>query len=479
MFTNYFTFYPSSNASSPTEFGLAFESQLTSFIKKIRPYPFQLLPLPNEINEYVLSFLKLSDLTIVAKVNRYSKQLADYVMVKKIKCLGCSDDYLEGSKEYLSLLVQDIIYLKKDPFFSSNIIISNQHSNIINFVLTLNGLRNLSTEKLVDLCSKDCIYNKNLFCIFLSYLLAQADELPLDRDKFQDVKILNKALTYKKFKIFELLLNKGISPVSNNANYTPLHLACQEGNIYLAERLINAGADVNYLTRRMFMPVGFSLPWSDNSAALHIAACKGNIKLMELLLKSGANPNAANENGAALLLNFARNGNSYLKIMELLLNYQADVNFINPKTNYTALNIAAMHGQDKVVELLLKRGAELNYRVNTNGLFTLHMASRGGYLGKDGRHLRNFYTGVYNYLKTVEVLLKYGASVNERNFKGKTPLYIAASNNKGCVKMMELLLENGADPHIYTNKGVLPIYRAAAIGNLQGVKLLLKYGAYV
>lgn len=79
--------------------------------------------------------------------------------------------------------------------------------------------------------------------------------------------------------------------------------------------------------------------------------------------------------------------------------------FVNVKS-VSALNMSYLLGDEKVIELLVQNGADVNQKDN-NGTANLHSAA---YLG-DG--------------KTVEILVHNFADVNIENKNGETALHIA------------------------------------------------------
>jgi RNA polymerase sigma factor (sigma-70 family) len=91
--------------------------------------------------------------------------------------------------------------------------------------------------------------------------------------------------------------------------YTALHYACATGIVPMARALIEAGANVNALTKHKF------------ATPLHVAVMQRQHEVLTLLLRSGANVGAANGNGQ------------------------------------TALHFAAYRGDDEAVRQLLQAGA--------------------------------------------------------------------------------------------------------------------------
>ncbi len=75
----------------------------------------------------------------------------------------------------------------------------------------------------------------------------------------------------------------------------------------------------------------------------------------------------------------------------------------------------------------------------------------------------------------VDVLLRRGANVNCRDFWDETPLHNAAYN--GDVEIAKKLLENGADPNNVNNFGLSPAHIAMVRLNFPLVTLFFEYGA--
>lgn len=65
---------------------------------------------------------------------------------------------------------------------------------------------------------------------------------------------------------------------------TPLHLAVEDGGAESARLLLEAGADLTSVNRKMQTP-------------LHLAALSQSIESVELLLNKGADPNASDADG--------------------------------------------------------------------------------------------------------------------------------------------------------------------------------------
>ena len=112
--------------------------------------------------------------------------------------------------------------------------------------------------------------------------------------------------------------------------------------------------------------------------------------MVKMLLESGADINAPGYIGNALQL---ASKNGYEKIVEVLLINGADVNVTNPKERRTALQLALWGGYENIVKTLLEKGAEINAQTGDFGN-PLQLASQWG------------------HEKIVEMLLVNGADVN-------------------------------------------------------------------
>ena len=142
-------------------------------------------------------------------------------------------------------------------------------------------------------------------------------------------------------------------------------------------------------------------------------------------------------------LNFEFNGksplavacdsNKTLDIVKLLLDHDADPNYILKEHNETALHLAIAWKENiDIVEILLDRGADPNIQDIDNETALMNASE-------------------YGRTEMVKLLLDYGADPNIRDINGTTALILAS--NRGHIEIVELLLQRGADPTIVNNKG--------------------------
>lgn len=214
----------------------------------------------------------------------------------------------------------------------------------------------------------------------------------------------------------KLFIDRGfdINQKRNDKAYSLLHMAVSYGSPELVAMIIKNGADINEKRNKyMRTPLHFSKNANiaalllQNGAALNIKDKEGNTPLnvflhgpsksypeseiykqSKLMLDAGANVDTVNENGTTPLINALSfplkkcvhllleynpdvncqdsGGNTPLHIavnqelsgiLQILIDQKADVNMVNPHNHWTALFFAAFNGNVKIVEILLKAGA--------------------------------------------------------------------------------------------------------------------------
>lgn len=122
--------------------------------------------------------------------------------------------------------------------------------------------------------------------------------------------------------------------------------------------------------------------WKSLREELIKAIKSGDVKTVKELLEKGLDPNDKEGNGQTLLsiASYGQHGNEEInkEIVEELLSFGADPNIPNIAYYYdTPLMAASMRGYPKIVELLLKNGARVNEKnETTNKLTALELALR-------------------------------------------------------------------------------------------------------
>lgn len=83
---------------------------------------------------------------------------------------------------------------------------------------------------------------------------------------------------------------------------------------------------------------------------------------------------------------------------------------------------------------------------------------------------------LHGYFRIVDLLLREGANVNDASRNGTTPLMISSINDENQLVLTNLL-KKGANMEATTDHGWTPLMYAAYNANPKGVKVLLTYGA--
>jgi uncharacterized protein len=194
------------------------------------------------------------------------------------------------------------------------------------------------------------------------------------------------------YKIGMYLLDHGADPnIANEGGWTPLYIATDNRNIEAGDyptrkpdmdhleyikRLLAAHANPNLRMRSSTETrTVFTHQWllEEGATPFLRAAQSGDIVLMKLLLENGADPNIATESKVTPLMvasgigwvqgvTYEWSPEQTLETVKLLLDLGADVNAQDLLDGRTALMGAAHKGRNDVIELLVKRGADLSLR---------------------------------------------------------------------------------------------------------------------
>lgn len=281
----------------------------------------------------------------------------------------------------------------------------------------------------------------------------------------------------KSLELTELLVARGASVNPEDPSVTPpLATAAAAGRISIAERLLEAGADVNaaYGERRKRTP-------------LFGAA---GVEMVRLLLRHGGDPNPRGPDGARMKLPLVQSARSgAVDVAELLLHSGAEIDAPD-HSGFTAFGIAAFY-QNEVLDVLRARGAALNPVPGPDGfrpVSPLMGAVRGRRVAlvrellaqsADPNHLASngatpLSDAAYRSPELVRLLLDHGAVAEPTPIGDIVPSQpLGEAIYDESVESVRALLEAGADP---SGRGA-PLALAAFYKLPELVALLLEHGA--
>eukprot|EP01050_Picozoa_sp_SAG11_P003168 SAG11_NODE_173_length_13507_cov_10.489931_10_plen_251_part_00 len=148
-----------------------------------------------------------------------------------------------------------------------------------------------------------------------------------------------------------------------------LMAACGRGGaVAEVERLLADGADPNFVDDAAMMP-----GHKHAHSPLLQAVAAGSLAKAKLLLDAGAEVSSSARNGNKPLVQAVQNG--YHDIAAALLDAGAPVDGMHDGTMQSPLMIAANKGHVQLLELLLARGADVNYAL-ADGANALHFSAQ-------------------------------------------------------------------------------------------------------
>lgn len=297
---------------------------------------------------------------------------------------------------------------------------------VIAVVLKHHGIAKALLDRGADPDARHATYHKatslmlavNNRDIEMAKLLLAAGANPNLTDQSGD-SALNWATFYGDEAMAGLLLSHGID-ATLYGHGNALDVAMRRGHQALVERY------VDYLGRRR--------PVSPRDVALFDAVAAGDADRLRAALAGGADVNARDGTGRTALGLAARRGD--VAMAGMLLDAGARIDEGDP-IGFTPLMEAARDGKVEAATLLLDRGADVRRRAAANGLelTALHLATAGGHRA------------------LVELLVRRGADIDARDIELATPLLWATNQQP---EIAVRLVQLGADPDIPPKDGDAP-----------------------
>ena len=247
------------------------------------------------------------------------------------------------------------------------------------------------------------------------------------------------------FPLANALLEAGARPDDwSETHITPLMRAVSHGRLGTVQALLDRGANTNAHDDRGMLPIHNLTSYSSDG-----------LDIAELLVTRSKDANAADFNGATLLMNAINRGGD-IALVRFLIAQGADVN-LRSKDGTSALLVATASADTEATRLLLEHGADPNVHDN-NKKSPLGMMATAG------------------LLPVIELLLAHGAKVDPVDNNGDTPLTacLGLDDRRDIVKV---LIAHGADVNHRNNAGETALSRAMKERWTETSKLLQAAGA--
>ncbi len=210
-------------------------------------------------------------------------------------------------------------------------------------------------------------------------------------------------------KIKYLIEESKISPniLDSNGN-PPIYYALKQDKTAISRYLISNGADLSLHAPTEKIPL------------LLILLESGMPDLLALAYKNGADPDmifpphyidgvpfvGVNALHVVSAINYGDDKGRSLDLAKIIIKHGGDPNVHSPTTLETPLHLAIANGKHGIVELLLKNGANPNFKM---------------YYGATPLHL----VVEYGQNDSLKHLIEHGANVNGQDYGGNTPLHLA------------------------------------------------------
>ncbi|KAI6653450.1 hypothetical protein LOD99_3669 [Oopsacas minuta] len=257
--------------------------------------------------------------------------------------------------------------------------------------------------------------------------------------------LIHKAAAEDNVLLANALVEKNIElQVVNSKGFSPLKIASKRGNIGVVKVLLNAGADPNYIGKKvpgfsalnnavqfgqlacakLLIDFGANLVHSDmTNTALHSASYGGHPDVVEFLIRDvGMDVNQRNNANRTPLYQSITQG--HYSVAKVLLGLGADPNVALTAENETLVHIAVREGEKEILTLLLEAKARPDeaLRNGTTPLMLAVQADRADY---------------------IPLIMAYGITLAKKDQEGETILHHIARNDS-CDSAKYILKRIGA-----------------------------------
>ncbi|KAJ8115858.1 hypothetical protein OPT61_g2586 [Boeremia exigua] len=387
----------------------------------------------------VTALMSACELGHVAVVEYLLKEGADVDKPDARQCTPALEAASKGNVEILQALINegaDLRFANDKGQNALDIAMSKGYTDVVHVILTTLGGPDYVLES-------------------VSLEIASARRIETIRSLLKSASLMHEHIvpltqTPRNYAWVSWVLDTGGELVRPQAMSNMILIAIADADAGLVEALLSIGAD----------PDEFSLS---------TAVVNQNIDIVRLLLDNGVThtPSARCIKSPGdlptnilldALLNMSCQGDTCLKILQLLLNsgrFNVLAGNCSSQTAFWRAMIAddwAPGIQDRVAYMMLDSVKDINFACENDGGTLMHHVVRHG--RKD----------------MVSYLLEKGAHLNARDNEGRTPFILGCEYQAW---MIPFLLERGANPSLLYDDGRGPLHAAATVGNIGALEQLL------
>lgn len=194
---------------------------------------------------------------------------------------------------------------------------------------------------------------------------------------------------------------KTFGPALSKADAKVISLAFFKNDIKTVKAYFEKGMDANITL--------------NGAPLLQNAAREGSVEMVKLIIAQGGDITYRAKNGQDVLFQAINNTGHWNEVIPVLVEAGVEVNEKTPilKITHKVKNGKFKPGVKETLELLLSKGADINYPTSTSGSTHLMFAAKMA------------------WLEPVEFYLAHGADMNAKTKKGETALSLAKTKRKG------------------------------------------------
>lgn len=231
----------------------------------------------------------------------------------------------------------------------------------------------------------------------------------------------------------------------NSTGTRPLDLAASLGFNEIMQVLLANGSEQSLVNHK-------------GRTALHMAVFAGNDVGVKILLDAGASPLTVDHEGRSVMHFCSKNDSvKVFWLIQAALKKRRKLDFMQKidKRKTSPLHMACYHGATAVVQLLLKFGAKLD-DVDASGKLPLHWAVTKGCKSPNISLVTTLMSAHDAALKKKQVTLH---GVNVQDAEGNTPMHLALVNSKPVANL--LAESNAGDCSLADRRGRTSLHLAA------------------